>query len=109
MADKKMTELNTASALKDEDLIPIVQNEETKVATIEQLIFGIGGYIKGEKGDPGDPGEKGDPGNDGAPGIPGIKGDKGDKGDPYVLTEDDYQQIADLVFSKLPNADEGVY
>ena len=29
--------------------------------------------------------------------VPSLKGDKGDKGDAYVLTDEDKQEIAELV------------
>lgn len=81
---------------------------------------------KGEKGDKGDKGGQGEPGKDGADGVSpiarivdtpggamiyvtdvrgttyaqifdGAKGDKGDKGDTYALTQDDKNEIADIV------------
>lgn len=76
--------------------------------TGEQGIQGI----QGEKGDKGDQGiqgiqgEKGDKGDKGIQGERGEKGDKGDKGDQgiqgekgddYVLTEQDKEDIAELV------------
>ena len=71
----------------------------------EQGIQGIQGErgltgAKGDKGDKGDTGAKGDKGDTGATGPQGIQGEagpKGDKGDDYTLTEQDKQDIAELV------------
>jgi len=58
---------------------------------------------KGEKGDRGEQGIQGPHGEQGVQGIQGPKGDKGDtgpqgpKGDDYTLTEQDKQDIAELV------------
>ena len=58
---------------------------------------------KGEKGDQGiqgirgPKGDKGDTGEQGIQGVQGDKGDKGDNGDDYVITEQDYQNIANRV------------
>ena len=74
---------------------------------------------KGDKGEPGPKGDKGDTGETGAQGPQGLqgeqgiqgpagaKGDKGDKGDSYTITKADYDAIANVVFSKMTNA-EGV-
>ena len=62
--------------------------------------------LKGEKGDQGIQGLKGDKGDKGDTGAQGAKGDKGDtgeqgakgdKGDDYILTEQDKQDISELV------------
>ena len=58
---------------------------------------------RGEKGEKGDRGEQGIQGIQGERGLTGAKGDRGDKGDKgeqgddYVLTEQDKQDIAELV------------
>lgn len=73
---------------------------------------------QGEKGDKGDKGEKGDTGKQGPQGLQGEKGQKGDKGDTgeqgpkgdsYVITETDYNAIADIVLSKIPDGDKEEY
>lgn len=58
----------------------------------------------GEQGPKGDKGEKGDIGPQGPQGIQGIPGEQGPT---YTITEDDYESIADVVLSKMTNA-EGV-
>ena len=75
---------------------------------------------KGEKGDKGDTGaqgpqgEKGDKGDTGAQGPQGEKGDKGDtgaqgeKGDAYILSEQDKDDIAELV-SNISGVKLGAY
>ena len=74
----------------------------------EQGIQGIQGErgltgAKGDKGDKGDTGATGAKGEQGERGLTGPKGDKGDtgpqgpKGDDYILTEQDKQDIAELV------------
>lgn len=45
-------------------------------------------------------------GDQGEQGIQGIQGEKGDTGDSYTITDSDYSAIADVVLTKLTNADE---
>lgn len=49
-------------------------------------------------------GPKGDPGADST-----VPGPKGDPGDAYILTNDDKQEIAEIVVELLPDADEVSY
>lgn len=83
--------------------------------------------LQGEKGSKGDPflyedfteeqlaslkgpkGDKGDVGPQGERGEQGIQGEKGDPGDTYTITETDYNSIADVVLSKMTNAEEVAY
>ena len=52
---------------------------------------------KGDKGDTGATGAKGEQGERGPQGIQGERGPQGPQGDDYVLTEQDKQDIAELV------------
>ena len=69
--------------------------------------------LRGPQGEPGPAGADGEQGPQGIQGEQGIqgpagaKGDKGDKGDSYVITQADYDAIAQVVFGKMTNA-EGV-
>lgn len=83
----------------------------------EQGIQGIQG-IQGEKGEKGDRGEQGiqgvqgetgEQGIQGIQGIQGEKGDKGDKGDSYTITENDYEQIAEIVKVQFTDGNEVDY
>ena len=38
-----------------------------------------------------------------------IKGEKGDQGDTYELTDDDKEDIANLVLDSMEQAEDGVY
>lgn len=49
-------------------------------------------YIKGDKGDKGERGEKGNKGD---------TGERGEKGDAYIITESDYQAIAQIAENNL--------
>jgi hypothetical protein len=60
--------------------------------------------IKGEKGEKGDQGEKGEKGDQG---IQGPQGIQGEKGDPYVLTEDDKEEIVQTVLDSLGESGGG--
>lgn len=53
--------------------------------------------VQGIQGPKGDAGATGPQGETGATGPQGPKGDKGDPGDDYTLTEQDKQEIAELV------------
>lgn len=58
-------------------------------------------WMQGDQGDKGDKGDKGDRGEQGLQGIQGergeqgIQGEKGDKGDDYVMTDEDWQRLAE--------------
>lgn len=101
-------------------------NPETRNIRGPQGIQGIRGIqgeqgpqgLQGPKGDKGDTGEQGAQGERGPQGMQGIqgeqgpkgdKGDKGDIGDSYTLTSADKTEIANIVLSELPNADEVSY
>lgn len=45
----------------------------------------------------------------GPQGEQGIQGKKGETGDTYTITETDYDSIADVVLSKMTNAEEVAY
>ena len=70
-------------------------------------------YFDGQDGAPGKDGEQGPQGEQG---IQGIQGEQGPQGEPgkdgangqdYILTEDDKQDIANLVIAAIPSS-EGV-
>lgn len=61
---------------------------------------------KGDKGDKGDTGEKGDKGDTGEQGIQGEPGKDGVDGSDYILTDADKSEIAELVLSTFPVAEE---
>lgn len=80
--------------------------------------------LKGEKGEQGAPGKDGADGAKGDTGPQGPQGEQGPKGDPgepgpagkdgapgpaYELTEDDKQEMVNLVLAALPNGDEVSY
>lgn len=83
----------------------------------EQGIQGIQGQ-KGDKGEKGDKGDKGDTGATGAQGPQGIQGVQGPKGDTgatgatgpagkdYILTNDDKEEIANIVLSNFIDVSE---
>ena len=54
-------------------------------------------------------GEQGPQGEQGIQGETGPEGPAGPAGSDYVITEDDYSAIADVVLSKMTNADEVSY
>lgn len=61
---------------------------------------------KGDKGDTGAQGVPGPQGPQGPQGVPGPQGIQGEKGDSYTLTEDDKTDIAAIVLSSIPSAEE---
>lgn len=87
-----LSKLPSVDALTGAELIPVVQERETRTAVIEQIAAlipagknGAPGEDgpqgpQGEKGDKGDVGPVGPAGKDGADGSPGDKGEKGDVG-----------------------------
>lgn len=70
---------------------------KTEGETTFNLDFGIPKGEKGDKGDTGATGAKGEQGERGPQGIQGERGPQGPKGDDYTLTEQDKQDIADLI------------
>ncbi|MBQ5389936.1 MAG: collagen-like protein [Clostridia bacterium] len=75
---------------------------------------------QGPQGVQGEKGEQGEPGKDGKDGVvtfeslteeqkAGLKGDKGDKGDAYILTDADKTEIADIVLTNFPVAEEATF
>ena len=92
-----ISELPDADKLTGSERLPVVQDESTRGATVDQIAELIPPGEKGEKGDAGpagpqgvqgaagpagEKGEKGDKGDTGPAGPQGAKGEKGDKGDP---------------------------
>lgn len=59
---------------------------------------------KGDKGEQGVQGIQGEKGEKGEKGDQGAQGEKGDKGDSYILTDEDKEQISDMV--EVPIADQ---
>lgn len=64
---------------------------------------------KGDKGDKGDTGSQGPKGDTGDTGPKGDTGPQGPKGDDYVLTNQDKEDIADIVIAALPTWTGGSY
>lgn len=54
-------------------------------------------------------GERGEKGEQGQQGPEGPRGEQGEPGKDYVLTGDDMQQIADIVLSNFPVAEEELF
>ena len=92
----------TASAIESES---VYANVITEGDTVKNLNFEFG-LPRGPKGETGDTGPQGPTGDTGPT---GATGDTGPQGDAYVLTNQDKQEIADIVYGYLDNLANGSY
>lgn len=65
--------------------------------------------IQGQQGIQGETGPQGPAGPEGPQGVQGEQGPQGPAGDSYTITDADYSAIADMVYSKMTNAEEVAY
>lgn len=93
--DKEFLEEYASYIVKiDEGLSKIDKTIEDLNKKVEE------GYFNGKDGKDGPQGPQGEQ---------GIQGKKGETGDTYTITETDYDSIADVVLSKMTNAEEVAY
>lgn len=81
---------------EDIRVIIVEDNEQIGTISLESMLKGDTGE-QGIQGIQGDKGDKGDTGAQGPQGNPGPQGQPGQDGKDYVITQEDYQAIANIV------------
>lgn len=75
------------------------------ILKVKNKLTGKWEEVQAIKGEPGKDGKDGINGKDGVNGKDGKDGKDGEKGDSYIITENDYNAIAQIVLDNLPNAE----
>lgn len=99
---KRITELDPAAELTGAEIIPVVQDGETRKSTILEIVALIPAGEQGpqgEKGDTGNVGPQGPQGPQGEPGDVGPQGPQGEQGEPASSIDTAFVSVSEATFA----------